>query len=318
MNKRLIHILIIMLFSIILKGCTNVNASNNNSKETIKSEVPSSNQQSTDSKDKKAENTYGNLDKMTIDDVKANYTGGGAGQIVNLTTYGEQYVLVEYTYGSYRQFWDFYNLKTGDKDILPVNNAKLNKIIDTNDIRFITDGIYAFGVNVREFPKVVECIRDGEVMGYDRDFIQIPSSFYIQIDQAFDMGEKRKETIVDIKVSLKGIEVLFESRKGMEAEFYAGSTTVPYTKTRYDKEKNQFIIEFEDVDIDNKLDISKINQQNRYIESINIERNDLNTIMVIDLKDTAKYYMIDSSRLEPTVDDFPCLNFNFANEYKIE
>lgn len=317
MIKKLACALLIMFLSMSFISCSNQNKNNN--KEVGQSTIVSNNQDTFESKqDTQSQKTVENNNKLTLDDIKANYTGGEKGQVVNITTYS-QYALVEYTNGADLRCYDWYNLKTGDKDALPIQpyNAKLERIKNENDILFTTDGVITLNGH-KYFPEIIECYRGKEVADYDGDFYRTMHSIYLKITQGFDMGVKSNEAIADIKVSLKGVEVLFQPMKGEEAMFYADYTTVPPTKTSYDKSKNQFIVEFKNTYINKAYDKPKISEQNRYINSVDIERDGSNTVLVINLKDTAKYYTIDFSHLEPTIDDFPYLDFNFANEYKIE
>lgn len=323
MNKKWVIIIIILLFSIISIGCENQNSINADSRGTVQSETSTTNQSGTDvKKDTQPKNNVVDANKLTIEDIKARYTGGNAGQIVNLTTYvyDAEYALVEYTYGGGGHFFDWYNLKTGSKDtILGPCNAKLVLIKNQNDMLFMTDGVVAVNSH-KYFPELIRCYRNEESTGLDGEFEQVWNNLYLPIEQGFDMGVKPNETIADIKVSLEGLTVLFEPMKGNEVEFYAAYTTVPPTKTSYNRSKNQFIIEFEKTDIDNKLDISKVSEQNCYIKSIKIERKGLNTLFTIDLKDIAKYYTIVFSHLnlKSAGEGLPYLDFRFTDEYRIE
>lgn len=322
MNKGLVPISIILFFSIVLISCTNQNSSNTDGKETVQSGASGYQGNFSNKSDPQTDATAGKTNKLTIEEIKAKYTGGEAGKIVYMTTYKSQYILVEYSIdGTSGHFFDWYNLKTGDRDALPTYayHVKLNKIVDENHIRFIYDGTNNVN-NHRYFPEIIECYRGQEITGYEGDFYQVKHKYYLPVDQGFNMGNKPNETIADIKVSLEGLEVLFEPMQGEEGGFYAAYTTVPPTKTSYDKTKNLFFIEFENTDIDSKLDLSKISEQNRYLNSVNIKRNGLNTTLEVNLKDTAKYYTIYFSHLEPmyTIDDFPYLDFNFANAYEID
>lgn len=180
---------------------------------------------------------------------------------------------------------------------------------------FTTDGIFT-GTGQKFFPKIVECRREQEVPGYENDFHQILKNFYLPIDQGFDMGSKCYEIIRDVKVSLKGVEVLFGPMKGHEVDFYAGDNApIPHTITSYNKSESQLIIEFENTTIDNEFNKSKINEQNRFINSIDIKKNNSNTILTISLKATSKYYTIENSWLQIPADGFPYLDFNFVDEF---
>lgn len=135
-----------------------------------------------------------------------------------------RYVLVEYLSDGGYYCYGWYNLVTGDKDVLPTfpYNAKLKEIRNENDIVFTTDGVIE-PIGAKYFPKIVECCRFQEVLGSENDFYQTLEKFYLPIDQGFDMGTEAHETIRDIKVSLEGAEVLFGPMKGHEIDFYSGT-----------------------------------------------------------------------------------------------
>lgn len=295
MLKKLALVFILVLLSLSFISCSNQNKSYDNIQASKTNE-----------------------DKLTVDEIKANYEDGENGQWVDVTTYN-QYVLVEYINSADLQGFDWYNLKTGDKDTLPVQpyHVKLERIQNENNIWFISDGVMTLNGH-KYFPERIECHRGQEITGFDGDFSQTLHSIYLKIDQEFDMGVKANEAISDIKVSLKGVEVLFEPIPGEEAMFHAAYTTVPPTKTSYDKTKNQFIVEFKNTDINKAYVEYEINEQNRYISSVDVRKDGSNTILSINLKDTANYYTIDFSHLEPVIDDFPYLDFNFASEYRME
>ncbi|NGX93719.1 MAG: hypothetical protein G4V63_00245 [Candidatus Afipia apatlaquensis] len=320
MFKKVLLVFIIILFSISLINCSNQGKGSSNTKGTAQTSTSSNSQnKSGNQQDIQKKSTTEN--KLTIEDIKAKYTGGDSGKIVNTITYMSKYILVEYsTDDTIGHCFDFYNLKTGDKDTLPIYalHVKLDKIVNENDIRFICDGTNNINGH-KSFPEIVECLRGQEVTGYDGEFYQVIRSYYLPIVQGVEVGAKPYETIADLNVSLKGVEVLFEPMKGHEDYFTAAYVSVPFSKAFYDKAKNQFVIEFKNTDIDNKFNISKINGQNRYLSSISIKRSGSNTVLTINLKDTAKYYAAIESNLEPVIDgDFPCLDFNFASEFKIE
>lgn len=255
--------------------------------------------------------------KLTIEDIKANYTGGEKGDFVNMTIHWGKYALVEYTYDESSRWFDLYNLETGDKDKLFTGalNAKLDLFIDENNLRFITDGTHSYNGH-KYFPMIVHFYREKEILGSEDDFLSKKYNTFLKIDEGIEMGVKENESITDVKATLGGFQILFQPIKGEEASFYAGYTTIPQFTTTYIKEVNQLVIEFRATSIQSKVKTS-INDANRFIKAINISRNGQNTIFKITLTEYANYYTIGFSHLEPEMDDFPYLDFNFANDYKI-
>lgn len=56
--------------------------------------------------------------KLTLDEVKSKYKCGEIGTITGTTKYGD-HILIEYTKNNVNYF-DWWNLTTGDRDLLPV------------------------------------------------------------------------------------------------------------------------------------------------------------------------------------------------------
>lgn len=75
----------------------------------------------------------GEENRLTLEELKSKYTGGENGTLVDATLH-KNYVLIEYTKNNITYF-NWYNLTTGDKDLLPVwdTHAKLKRVIDENN-----------------------------------------------------------------------------------------------------------------------------------------------------------------------------------------
>lgn len=263
-------------------------------------------------------------DKLTMEQVKSNYEKNPAWKLVETTDYRANpanihYVLVEYINDAGRDCFDWYNLHTGDKDEMPLIaslKAKLVTICSPDMLIFETDGRNVVNSH-RSFPQIVECYRNQEVVGYEGDFYPITSPKYQNISEGAEFGNKSGENISDIKITLQGIQVLFEPIPGREAEFYTAYTTIPVTKISYSNEGNKLIVEFPDTGISAKLppDSRNINIQNNYLSHLELIQDGTIARIVIGLKDTAKYYTAKDTHVEPAVDDFPCVNIEFASEY---
>jgi len=305
--KKILLIFTIILLSILLLSCSNQNTSNAGIKGNS---TPSP--------------AHNNPNKLTKEDVIKRY---GDGKIINITEYyssstNSDYLLVEFLNEGDNQCFDWYSLKTGDRDIMPISmavsptNSKLQDIIFENRLLFVTDGVNNMNSH-KYFPQIVECYKLQDTSG-DGDFSATAKVLYLPLDQTVRMGAKSQENIADIKVSLTGVELLFEPMQGEESIFYAAYTTIPPFKTTYIKDKNQFIIEFTGTGISTSISSPNINEQNRYISSVKLEQSGRNTLITINLKDTAKYYTVKNSHIDPMIDDFPCAEFDFASQFKIE
>lgn len=201
-------------------------------------------------------------------------------------------MLVEYLEGKLRYF-DWYNLKTGDKNVLDTAayNCKLMKVVNTDDILFTTDGVTTFDGN-KYFPQVIQFSRDPEATSEENDFRQIMKDLYLPINQGIDMGVK-SGTLKNMTVSTTGLKVQFGPIKGQELGYYSGFTAIPPTKILYNKVNNQLILEFKDSFIGNDIKKSIITGNNKYIKSIYIGRSNSKIILTINLKNVAKYYTAD-------------------------
>lgn len=78
----------------------------------------------------------------TMEKIKEKYTTENIGKVVDISTY-QNYVLVEYSNDSaISQGFDLYNLKTGDRDIMPLNSkARVFQFASSDYIVFESDGV---------------------------------------------------------------------------------------------------------------------------------------------------------------------------------
>jgi hypothetical protein len=115
--------------------------------------------------------------------------------------------------------------------------------------------------------------------------------------------------ISDLKVNLMGLELAFAPQKGKEGEFNAGNQTIPVMKTSYDQNKNQFIIELISTSINPELLRKEFKEQNSYIDSVQIKEKGLNALVIVKLKDSAKFYTAEHGNSE----NFPYVKFIFKS-----
>jgi hypothetical protein len=251
MVKRLVFIFIATALAISLLGCSGKNL--NGGKEVKPSISPGSQEEQENQQN--PGDTGQNNGKLTLDDVKANYNGRENGQLINATTYKDSFVLVEYKNDANIQSFDWYNLETGDRDTLPLGpyHAKLRKIENENLILFETNGVLEYD-GITYFPEIYRCCRQEEVTGLNGEFDMRSEPLYLPVKEGFEFGGKTNIIIADIKVSLRGVEVLFKPEKGYESDFYTPYSYYPLTKTSFDKAGNKFIIEFENTGMENRFE----------------------------------------------------------------
>lgn len=157
------------------------------------------------------------------------------------------------------------------------------------------------------------CSRAKEITGYDTDFNMTMTDLYKRVEEGFEFGVKRDVLISDLKVTLTGVEVSFAPMKGKEGEFYVAYSTIPVLRTSYIPDKNQFVLEFKDTEISSNIVTGKIKEQNGYVYSVELKEDGANSVVTINLKNTAKFYNAKVDHEEPLTDGSPYVRFTFRN-----
>lgn len=129
--------------------------------------------------------------------IKEKYTTEGLGEFVEASNFGD-YVMIEYLVGGDNHFFDLYNLKTGDRDIMPLDcpNASLHSF-GPNGVVFHSDGVSP-GNGHRYFPYTIICTRVEEVTGREHDFYAERRELYKPIDEGVEFGVKSDEMVSDL------------------------------------------------------------------------------------------------------------------------
>lgn len=316
MNKGKVLLITGMVFCLLMfsAGCKTDQSSDNAAKHATADNVPAirqSDSAAVGDKPYKIDNTS----KLTMEDIRTKYMDR---KIVNVINHGD-YVLVESQsdFPVTANWFHWHNLKTGDVDILPTspNYVRLIEIINENMMLFEASGKNDVGP-YRSFPFYIECYRNEENGGqFDFRYRHIPK--YFSVDQDTFFGNKGDEVISDIRITLTGIEVLFRPVKGKEDEFYAGYIAIPPTGTRYVPDKRQFNIEFQKTGISEDLKKTglAINQENYFLYSVELQERGSSTIVIVNLKDSAKLYTAGIKTIFDNNSDLPFVEFNFSGIY---
>lgn len=242
---------------------------------------------------------------LTPDMVKEKYKTEKLGQIVRTYDY-KNYLLVKYIDENSRQGFDLYNLETGDRDILPTGaEAEIFRFASGDSIELISNGFNQYS-GWKDFPYYMAFTRPEEITGNTNDFHMDKRRLYKKINEEEEFGVKRDGMLHDLKVTLTGFEMEFTHQPGKEAEYYAGNVTVQAMKTSYESNKNQLIVELIDTIVSPEMLKKKIEDQNRYITSIEIKEKGSNSLVIVNLKGISKYY---NAELEQ--DQFPRAKFFF-------
>ncbi|WP_069650131.1 hypothetical protein [Caloranaerobacter ferrireducens] len=202
--------------------------------------------------------------------------------------------MVESQRETYSNKFVLYNLKTGDRDIMPtgIEFVKLEKVENENYIVFLSSGKNSECV-FRKFPYYIRCIRIKNDIESTNDFIALEEDKYFKINETISAGSKNCCSLSDIIVTLDGLQVLFEPIPGQEALFYAADTDIPETIIYYDEDKKQMLIEMKDTQIGNSLkEIKEIStKKNRYINSLRITEKEKNIQLIVNIEDFTEEYI---------------------------
>lgn len=247
---------------------------------------------------------------LTLEKIKEKYKKESIGEIIKTYDY-KNYVLVEYLNGAHQQRYDLFNLKTGDRDIMPLDSeANVFDFSSGDRIVFKSLGINQLNDH-KYFPYFITCNRVEEIIGSEYDFHMISRDLYKPINEEVEFGVKSGEMISDLRVTLTGFEMEFAPQEGKEDIFYADYTTIPVMKTSYNSSKNQFLVELLSTTISPDLLKKVFMEQNRYINSIEFKEKSLNSLVIVNLKDAGKFYSAVSNQYEYT--EFPSVRFIFRN-----
>lgn len=259
---------------------------------------------------------YGSKNVFTIEKIKENYKTEKINDIKQfIGNSGMQYALVSYVDKYKMNAFDIYNLKTGDRDILPVNPYKvtLENINNENEIVFFANGEDSNTCHTI-FPFKITCYRNDENIKSNMDFYcYYNKNLYLQIDKNVAMGClgcDKNSLLSDITLTFNGLDVLFKPLPGDEGSFFADQAYIPETKTQYVKGKNQFIITFSHTTFSKELLKNKVLKYdfNLYYKSIEMIQEDTNASLVINLIDTETTYYIEAIHLK---NELPFARVNF-------
>lgn len=246
--------------------------------------------------------------KLTIEKIIERYTEEDLGKFVKTYDY-KNYILVEYLNPAGYQCFDLYNLETGDRDVMMLgNNAQVFNFSSGDTIEFKSDGTHQMSGH-KYFPYYAVYTRAEEITESENDFHYVERELYLPINEDVEFGVKDCEIVSDFKVTLTGLELEFATQKGKETEFYAGNIDIPVMKTSYDQNKNQFTIELINTSIDRELLRKVFIEQDRYINSVQFKEKGSNSLVIINLKDMAKYYTAEIDHAE----GFPYVKFTFSS-----
>ncbi len=232
---------------------------------------------------------------LTIEDIKAKYNEAS---IKSIHYIGYDYVLVEYQYPGSSNFFDLYCFSTGDMHSLPKgdNYVTLKEIVSENEIILFTEGKHSES-SIHGWPAIIRCARKQSSVDSQEDFTATYEDAYLSMDYSVDLGGKAEENISQIKTTKDGLQVYFAPIEGKEGIYYADFTDIAPTKTSYDKNKNQFILEIQAEGHAAGLKVGKTDVLgNPYIFSYQISNSNGKFYITVALKDNVTSYVIKKCR----------------------
>jgi len=261
---------------------------------------------------------------LTMDDV-AQYLDkktGSQAEIVGTTPVGAGIHLVEYHMKTSTNSFLLVDMTAGTIEDLPVADVVLKKIVNENYFIFEDRGEYTDSA-FKYFPHIVRCFRiatDNKNMNFAA----------IHEDESFEMKRSvqagcpgKGGMLAAFNATFDGFEVLFKPEQTVEGKgvFYADATSIPPTKTSYDAAKNQFIVELETALLVDgiKTGVKVKTENNLYMSSYQITREDGRILITAQLNDFAKRYRVQQrigpDAFTPGVDgSFPYLVVTFEKE----
>lgn len=170
---------------------------------------------------------------LTLDNIKQNYK---TKPIKSIKQFSSHYVLVNIVEDN-KDLFEVYNLKTGDRDILPTLPYKvtISKIFDENKIEFLANG-ESYESSNTTFPFKIICTRNVENVKSNFDFITSYESLYLNAEENVTLGRNVKSVINEINLLLNGLEILFGPANKDDIGHFSDVTNIPLINTQYIKE----------------------------------------------------------------------------------
>lgn len=122
---------------------------------------------------------------------------------------------------------------------------------------------------------------------------------YFRTDEPVEFGSGSKAVISDLRITLKGVELLFEPQDTADPAYKSWPMPLPQMRTFYVKEKNQPVIMFQDTlaNVGSLKQKMKTASGNSFIKSVEIFSEERSSKILIHLKSPASFFHVEESRL---------------------
>lgn len=269
----------------------------------------SSNVIKTDSSNKNSNNTKS---KLTLDEIKQSYAKTDE-KILSTKEY-KNYVLVESQAPTFANRFTLYDLKTGDKDILPSGDNFIDsaKIIDENKVILYAKGTFSESA-LHVFPYEIHCSRGAENNNSQGDFIPTYKYVAFPINKQISLKGKDKEEIKDILITVNGLQVCFGPQSGNNESFNADYLDIPTTDIAYNETAGEFSLKFHDTLFEKSLcKTGLLSYHNTFIKSLNLKESNDSAIIIIKINKASKYFTGKKSSIDADENGIPYLDIQFT------
>lgn len=205
-------------------------------------------------------------------------------QLLDETNVGSGYFLIDYSISTWTNHFVLYNSQLDTYEDLPIQDAKLLKVVNENYFIFENKGDFTDSVFI-DVPTIQHCFRISNDNG-DQNFKVITKDETFALSTSVRTGATDNELLSNLVVTADGIEMIYKPSGENNALFYADATGVPMTVTSYNEDANQFILEINTNQIGKQLKLNKTytTDENLYISSYQIVSKGDKTQILLDRK----------------------------------
>lgn len=227
---------------------------------------------------------------LSLQDVKRNFKFH---QISRIILIDKRFALAEQIRPRQPTWFHLFDLVSGEKQILPtgVDYVRLHKINGPNEFIFLGDGRNSETIAV-DFPFVLTIRRYTDGTDFGGTFREERQPRYIPVRESVEFGCKSPAVVLDVKVTIQGLEISFGPMEGFEGDFYADFTNIPVTKTEYHEKEHHFMIIFKNTRAPRKSiqGQDRIDLSNDYLNSVWWQQEGPDCRFIVSLKKTANFY----------------------------
>jgi hypothetical protein len=225
---------------------------------------------------------------MTLQEVKRFYPQFG---IVRIFHYDNRYALVESRRPGYVNDFRLFDLKTEENiRASPMHlNCTLAEIKEPHWFIFYADGTNNYNSD-KDFPSVIDSFRVEP-----GPFHHEEKPRYYRITEKASFGGRPKGMLLDLKVTMDGLEMAFGPQPGHEGFFAAAYSDIPRTDILGIDGSGRFVIRFADTHLKAGLPARPLGE-NRFIQAVELEEKNGSCLVLLTLTERAAAYTGEKTR----------------------